>query len=117
MEKLIQKVIETLINSTLSNYNISKGTGISVSSIRNYRNKKTIPTDRITLILAEYFKIPKSDFIPENKYNIVNKNTWGNNVNNFNIVMKKYKFKKCSDVYIFHCVLCFSRQNKHTFFV
>ena len=39
--EIVQKAIELISNSTLSNYKIAKDTGITEASIGNYRNGNT----------------------------------------------------------------------------
>ena len=41
--EIVQKAIELISNSTLTNYKIAKDTGITEASIGNYRNGNTDP--------------------------------------------------------------------------
>lgn len=54
-EKQKDTVIEFIRNSLLSNYKISRDTGITESTIGNYKNGKTKPTKANEKILLEYF--------------------------------------------------------------
>ena len=53
--EIVQKAIELISNSTLSNYNIAKDTGITEASIGNYRNGNTRPTLANANIIIDYF--------------------------------------------------------------
>lgn len=51
----IEKALEALTSSTLSNYEISKYTHISQSTLGNYKNRRTRPTPANAEILLQYF--------------------------------------------------------------
>ena len=53
--EIVQKAIELISNSTLSNYKIAKDTGITEASIGNYRNGNTRPTLANANIIIDYF--------------------------------------------------------------
>jgi transcriptional regulator with XRE-family HTH domain len=53
----IEKILEILKESEITSYKISKDTGITQSTLGNYRNGKTIPTQANALILKRYFGI------------------------------------------------------------
>ena len=64
-----EKILQMLINSSLTSYFIAKKTEISAQSIINYRNKSTKPT-KANLKLLEYFF--------KEQYNIENAINHGN---------------------------------------
>ena len=54
-DKIIQRAIDQISNSDLSNYKIAKDTGITEASIGNYRNGNTKPTLANANIIIDYF--------------------------------------------------------------
>lgn len=57
----IKKILDILKESEISSYKISKDTGLTQSTLGNYRNGKSFPTQANALILKRYFGIDFAD--------------------------------------------------------
>lgn len=71
---ILEKVINSLINSDISNYRISMDTGISDETIANYRKGKSKPRGANLKVLAKYLGLTQGDnaseIVLEDKLNI-----------------------------------------------
>jgi phage repressor protein C with HTH and peptisase S24 domain len=64
-KKLQEEALRALKSSALSSYKIAKNTGLTESSIGNYRNGRTKPTAPNATILLSYLKNESSKIVPE----------------------------------------------------
>lgn len=67
MDKTTSMIIDRLMHSALSHYQIGKDTGISSQTISNYRRGRTIPKGPNLLILAKYFGLDQCVEVHETK--------------------------------------------------
>lgn len=84
----IEKILTILKNTELSLYRISKDTGLSYSTLRNYINGDTKPTKANISTLKAYFE--RKSVENSNKNSQINGNVVVGNDNNGNIDNRQY---------------------------
>lgn len=82
----IEKILEVLKSSEITAYKISKDTGITQSTLSNYRRGKTFPTQANAAILKHYFNINfadcSGDFSQNSNSVVLGNNTKAGNIDN-----------------------------------
>jgi len=82
----IEKILEVLKRSEITAYKISKDTGITQSTLSNYRRGKTFPTQANASILQHYFNINfadcSGDFSQNSNSVVLGNNTKAGNIDN-----------------------------------
>lgn len=67
----IEKILELLQNCNFTNYYIAKNTGISNSTLKNYKEKRTKPTHSAIKILEQFFESEKAKINHNSSKNVI----------------------------------------------